>query len=127
METGFDNKKIGISLLIVDEKEITELNRKFRNKNKETDVLSFPLTENIHSGTGANKNKNDILELGDIFICLPVAKKNAIKDLVSLEKELVLLAVHGFLHLIGYDHQTLKDEEKMFPLQKKIVSKIYAH
>src|SRR3989338_9260125 len=82
---------VGVSVNLVDEAKIQELNLKYRNKDKVTDVLSFPMESE--------------LDLGDIFICLTVAKNQAKSENVSIERKLAQLLVHGFLHLLGYDHE----------------------
>lgn len=104
--------KSGLSLNLVSEGKIKELNIKHRNKDKVTDVLSFPMNE-----------KTDI---GDIFICLPFAKKEAKRENIDIELKLAQLTVHGFLHLVGYDHELSKrDSDKMFKLENKILNKIH--
>jgi len=82
-----------IVLAFVDDPEIRELNRKFRKKNKPTDVLSFPLNERGADGK---------FYLGDIIISIPTATAQAAG--LGLERELEYLAVHGFLHLLGFEH-----------------------
>ncbi|OGM95984.1 MAG: rRNA maturation RNase YbeY [Candidatus Yanofskybacteria bacterium RIFCSPHIGHO2_02_FULL_38_22b] len=105
------NKNISVSLNLVGEGKIKELNKKHMNKNKVTDVLSFPMEE---SG-----------DMGDIFICLPFAKKEAKSENVDIEMKLAQLTVHGFLHLAGYDHEKSEQEaEKMFKLENKILDKL---
>jgi len=117
-ELKIKDKKIEASLNLVGEAKIRELNKKYRGKDKITDVLSFPLEE-------SRLKKHAILPLGDIFICLPFAVKEAERQSISLKKELAWLTVHGFLHLLGYDHEKSKqDAEKMFKLEKKILSKL---
>lgn len=102
--------KLDASVTLVGEGKIQELNKKYRNKNKVTDVLSFPMD-----------SKSD---LGDIFICLPFAKKQAKSENISIERKLAQLTVHGFLHLLGYDHEKgEKDTQEMFNLENKILSK----
>ena len=110
-ETGFGDKKIGLSLNIVGKAKIQSLNRIHRNKNKPTDVLSFPLNEN---GISKYHAINAIMELGDIFICPVIAKE-----------KIEFLVVHGFLHLLGYDHEkSSQEKEKMFSLQERILKNI---
>lgn len=131
-ELKIKDKNVEVSLNLVGEAKIKELNKKYRSKDKVTDVLSFPLEE-------AGLQKYDILPLGDIFICLPFAvkaveerrRRNA-KDSsrgkrqsIGLEKELAWLTVHGFLHLLGYDHEkSANDKKKMFALENKILNKL---
>jgi len=118
---NIDKKKVEISVNLVGNDKIKILNKKHRNKNKVTDVLSFPLQEKLEIGNW----KLEILPLGDIFISLPFAKKEAKSENVSIDRKLVHLAVHGFLHLAGYDHERSENKaDKMFRLEKKILSKV---
>ncbi len=117
-ELKLKEKNIEVSLNLVGEAKIKELNKKYRNKNKITDVLSFPLEE-------VGFKKYGILPLGDIFICLPFAVKEAEMQNISLEKEMARLTVHGFLHLLGYDHEkSANEKKKMFALEAKILNKL---
>jgi len=112
---GLKTKKIELGLLLIGNKRIKKLNKKYRNKNKATDVLSFPLRDD-------SLKKYGIMPIGDIFISLPFAKTEANKFGVSLDDELRKLAVHGFLHLLGYDHEKSdKEGRKMLALQEKIL------
>lgn len=123
-ELEIKNKKTEISLNLVGEAKIKELNKKYRHKNKVTDVLSFPMSENIRSLPAYQLTSLQALDMGDIFICLSFAKKQAKSENVSIEKELARLTVHGFLHLLGYDHErSQKDEIEMFELENKILKK----
>ncbi len=92
-----------VNLVFVDTKTIRGLNRKFLKKDAPTDVLSFPLSERGADGR---------FYLGDIIISVPQAFKQSSSKKHSLEKELKLLAVHGFLHLLGYDHSAGIEEEE---------------
>ncbi|WP_298634482.1 rRNA maturation RNase YbeY, partial [uncultured Mobiluncus sp.] len=98
-----DQEKCEISLSFVDEGKIKELNREFRNIDKVTDVLSFPIEDFF------NEDRKTLLEkpylmLGDVVICIDVARKQA-KDLGhSFEREIMYLTCHSILHLLGYDH-----------------------
>ena len=134
-ELKIKDKNVEMSLNLVGEEKIKELNNKYRNKNEVTDVLSFPLLEWDPSpakrgdkGTLSEESrlkKHDILPLGDIFICLPFAVKEAKRQNISLEKELAWLSVHGFLHLSGYDHEKSSEEKKkMFDLENKILKEL---
>ena len=110
--------KVEISVNLTGETKIKNLNKKYRNKNTATNVLSFPLSTDV-------LKKYGILPLGDIFICLPVAKKEADGENISVENKLASLTVHGFLHLLGYDHETTaKDAQAMLDLERKILRKI---
>jgi len=124
-ELKLKDKNVEVSLNLVGETKIRGLNKKYRGKNEVTDVLSFPLEE-------TRLKKYDILPLGDIFICLPFAVKEAKRQDISLKKELAWLTVHGFLHLSGYDHpddevsgpRLKRRGEKMFALENKILKNL---
>ncbi len=92
-----------VTLAFVGEKAIRTLNRKFMKKDKPTDVLSFPLGEKAPDGR---------YYLGDIVVAVPVAARQARSKGHGLDRELRLLAIHGFLHLLGYDHFAGIEEEE---------------
>ncbi len=108
-------EKSTLTLLITNNTEMQKLNYSHRKINKPTDVLSFHLdkTEQI-------KNKY----LGDIVISYEKAKKQANEKHFPIESELLLLLVHGYLHLLGYDHKLKKDAKQMFALQNKLLLEI---
>lgn len=113
-----DNKKVELGLHLVLPEKSQELNKQYRNKDKPTDVLSFPLDEH-------GLEKYGILPLGDIFICLEVAQQQTSEMNIPLNQELARLVVHGILHLIGYDHElSLVEEKKMIDLQEEIVNSL---
>jgi probable rRNA maturation factor len=93
-----------VSLAIVGNAKIKELNKKYRRKNEVTDVLSF--------------------NYGEIFICLPQAKKQAKQLGHSLKKELAILLIHGLLHLAGYDDETMAGYDIMMKKQNEILLKL---
>ena len=107
-----------VSISIVDDERIQELNRDYRDKDRVTDVLSFALNEGEEYVT--MEGMPDIL--GDIVISLPAAKRQALAYGHSLEREIAFLSVHGFLHLTGYDHGNDEEEKKMFTRQEEILS-----
>src|SRR3989344_4230605 len=104
--------KLSVSVNLVGEKRIQELNKKYRNKNKPTDVMSFPIQNKSNFSISQFLSFYDI---GDIFICLSIAKNEAKRENITIEQKLAQLVVHGFLHLKGYEHEKSKREaEKMF-------------
>jgi len=106
---------IEFSIIIVDNKKIKEINKEYRSIDKETDVITFAL-EDEEWGF-----KSKIRVLGDIYISIDKAKEQAKEYNHSLKRELCFLGVHGFLHLLGYDHMNVEDEKKMFLKQKEIL------
>lgn len=114
-ELNLDKVEIGITL--TDNKTIQELNKQWRNKDKPTDVLSFPIDEK----PPAYRYRI----LGDIVISLPFAKKQAEEIGFTYKEEVLRLLTHGILHLLGYDHETSEEDAKiMFNLQDKIFEKV---
>lgn len=105
----------GVCVLITDAEEIRSLNRNYRKIDRVTDVLTFPAWE----GEAILCPKDEYL--GDIAICYERAQEQAEEYGHSLERELAFLAVHGALHLLGYDHMTTEDEKKMFSKQEEIL------
>ena len=106
-----------LSILIDTPERIRELNRSFRNVDTVTDVLTFPAWEGEISLAADGY-------LGDIMICYERAKEQAQEYGHSLERELSFLAVHGVLHLLGYDHMTEADEQRMRARQTLILESI---
>ncbi len=92
--------------------EVRGLNRKYRNIDHATDVLSFPLGEKLPEGFYA----------GDVLICVPIAEKQARQNSQSLEKELLLLLIHGLLHLQGLDHE--RDKGEMLAQQTRLFAEL---
>ena len=108
----FINKKVYLTLLLSNNKKIKILNKKFRNKNKHTDILSFPFSSKI-------ENLKEIY-LGDIIISFNYMNKP--KNLINKEfkKKTIKIFIHGFLHLLGYDHLKHKEFKKMIHEEQKI-------
>jgi len=92
-----------VALVFVDTRAIKKLNRQFLKKNSPTDVLSFPLGERSADGK---------FYFGDIIISVPQAFKQCFSEKHGLERELELLTIHGFLHLLGYEHLKGMEEEE---------------
>ena len=109
-----------ISLSIVTNEEIHEINKQFRGIDSPTDVLSFPMLT-YEEGEEADVNENGEIVLGDIIISIDRAKEQAEEYGHSLKRELAFLAVHSMLHLMGYDHMVKEEEEEMFRRQKEIL------
>jgi len=121
----YKNIHCEISISFVTPAEIAQLNKQYRNKDTPTDVLSFPNigATPIPASRKSNRNR-PALNLGDIVICTAVAKSQAQAYGHSLERELAFLTAHGFLHLIGYDHNTPQEEEAMITMQKELLDRV---
>jgi len=103
-----------LDILITDDLRMQKLNRQYRNRDKTTDVLSFP--------SGAPQVEGRPRHLGDIVISLPQAKRQALDIGHGVEPELRFLILHGTLHLLGYDHET--DDGQMIRLQSQLKTKL---
>ena len=112
----FINKKIYISLLLSNNNKIKKLNKKFRNKNIHTDVLSFPFQKN-------SKNLKE-LYLGDIIISFNHMNKPKNLNNSEFKKKVIKIFIHGFLHLLGFNHIKEKDYLKMFHEEQKIFNSV---
>lgn len=110
-----------LSVTFVTDEKIQEINKEYRHKDQPTDVISFALEEMVEDEVeiiGADLPRM----LGDIIISVETAKRQAAEYGHSIMRELGFLAVHGFLHLIGYDHMNESDEKKMFARQDEILN-----
>ena len=105
------------NVIIVDNNYIHKLNKEYRGVDRETDVISFALEDDD------TFNPEERI-LGDIYISIDKAKEQSESYGHSLERELCFLAVHGFLHLLGYDHMKKEDEKVMFSLQDEILNEM---
>ncbi len=101
-----DLPSVELSVALVDDTTIHELNRSYRHKNKPTDVLAFPMQED------ASKLRDGDL-LGDVIVSIETARKQAKERKRPLLDELTMLLAHGLLHLVGYDHKTDAEERVM--------------
>ena len=109
-------KNVTFNIILVDNDYIHKINKEYRNIDRETDVITFALED---EDTVLLPNSDRVL--GDIYISLDKAKSQSIEYGHSFERELCFLAVHGFYHLLGYDHQTKEEEEIMFKKQEEVL------
>ncbi len=112
----FPNKKITFTLLLSNNESIKKLNKNFRNKNKPTDILSFPFTKNIKI-----MKKTYI---GDIIISYNFVNKPKSQKINFFKKRLIKIFIHGFLHLLSFDHKKNKDYEKMLQEEELIYQSV---
>ena len=125
-EKEIENPKIYISIILTTPETIKKYNKEYRNIDKETDVLSFPMFEKEELSKIISSKEYQIEEvLGDIIISIERVKEQAIEYGPSFERELAYMIVHGFYHLMGYDHieeadklEMRKKEEEMLGLLK---------
>lgn len=108
-------EKCEFNIIIIDNERIREINREYRKIDKETDVISFALEDNM------DISYDDFRLLGDIYISIDRCYEQAMEYGHSREREICFLATHGILHLLGYDHMESEDEKEMFSLQNKLL------
>lgn len=102
-----------LTIRIVDEAEMMELNEKYRHKKGPTNVLAFPMEAPVETAI-----------LGDIVICAPITIKEAEEQNKLINAHFAHLTIHGVLHLLGYDHHTAKDRSKMEKLEVNLLDKL---
>ena len=107
--------KCEFNIIIVDNDRIHEINREYRDVDRETDVISFAMEDNM------DIEYENFRLLGDIYISIDKCYSQAEEYGHSRVREICFLATHGILHLLGYDHMNEEDEEKMFSLQNELL------
>jgi len=107
--------KCEFNIILVDNKRIHEINKEYRNVDRETDVISFAMEDEM------DVNYEDFRLLGDIYISVDKCYLQAEEYGHSRVREICFLATHGILHLLGYDHMNEEDEKKMFGLQNELL------
>ena len=112
----FVNKKVSLTLLLSNSKNIKKLNKSFRNKNKSTDILSFPFYEKIKITKKTY--------IGDIIINYNFIDKPKSQEPKHFKKKLTKIFIHGFLHLLGFDHTKNKDYKKMLKEEERIYQSV---
>ena len=120
LEFGMKKEKLkntSFNVIIVDNNYIHELNKNYRDIDRETDVITFALEDE-----DSVVLPDDIRILGDIYISIDKARAQAIEYGHSFEREICFLAVHGFYHLLGYDHMSKEEEKVMFGKQEEVLS-----
>lgn len=122
-EEKLNNLDFYLSITLTTNEEIKKLNKEYRNIDKETDVLSFPMFEKEEIDNIIKLGKKNLINevLGDIVISLNKVKEQAEEYGHSFERELSYMIVHGFYHIIGYDHIEEKDKIIMRPKEEKIL------
>lgn len=121
--------KMSVSVAFLNEKEIRRLNKESRDIDKVTDVLSYQYLDYLNPGEKVDVERAEyidvltgLVDLGEIYICRAVARSQAKSYGHSLKRETAFLALHGFLHLLGYNHDNEEDEREMFALQEKFLA-----
>ena len=112
----FIKKKVSLTILLSNNKNIKKLNKKFRNKNKSTDILSFPSEKKL------NIKKSPYI--GDIAVSYEFMNKPKVLSALEFKNKIAKIFIHGFLHLLDYDHIKLKDFKEMLTEEEKIYQTI---
>ena len=112
----FPNKKVSFTLMLSNNKNIKRLNKNFRNKNKPTDILSFPFNKKIKI--------SDKTYLGDIIISYNFMNKPKSQELKIFKKKVIKIFIHGFLHLLGYNHIKKNDFKKMIKEEELVYNSV---
>ena len=115
----FKKKSFSLSLQIINDNEISSINQKWMHKSGPTDVLSFPMISKEDNTKDLN-----FIELGDLFISLEIAFKQSLEFNHSIKREMLWLASHGFLHLLGWEHNDDNELNNMLNLQEYLISKL---
>ena len=126
-EKNIDVENVSISISAVDKETIHSINKEYRNVDRPTDVLSFPIFEREEINAMAtleNSKKVKEMELGDIIICIYVLQENAIEYKTCILREMLYMITHGVCHLLGYDHEIEEEKREMRALEEKILNKI---
>lgn len=118
-EEGIEQERAEVSLSFVSNKEIRDLNKRYREVDKVTDVLSFPQYEDLNE-----LPQEGVIPLGDVVICMARAEAQAEEFGHSLERELVYLFIHSICHLLGYDHMEEADRQEMREKEERIMSQL---
>ncbi len=115
----FEKKIFSLSLQIINNQEIASMNQKWMKKKGPTDVLSFPIiSHNYYS------NDLSLIELGDLFISLDMAFEQSLEYKHSIKREMLWLASHGFLHLLGWEHKDDNELNNMLNFQEYLISSL---
>ena len=119
------DSKMYINIILTTSKNIREYNKKYRNIDKETDVLSFPMFEKEELDKKTkNKDFKNLDILGDMIISIPKVEEQAKEYGHSFERELAYMVVHSFYHLMGYDHMIEEDKSVMRAKEENVLNKL---
>lgn len=119
-------KEVSMTMTLCGKTKIRTLNKQYRQKDYVTDVLSFPIYDNLRPDKKPRGRNLSQMDLGDLVICKEKALSQAREFEITYEQEVVHLAVHGFLHLIGFDHEiSVKEEKIMEAHESELVGQVY--
>ncbi len=124
-------RRCAVDVRFVGDRRIRSLNRRWRGKDLVTDVLSFPQLETADPSvsfpeiSSLSSSSNEEVLLGDLLLCVPQARRQAKRKGLSVREELAWMFTHGFLHLLGMDHQTDVDEQHMEAIERKTLAVVF--
>ena len=119
-----DKSNIYINIILTTPENIRKANREYRNIDKETDVLSFPMFEKDEINKIKKTKSEDFDVLGDIIISIDRVKEQAEEYGHSFERELAYMTIHGFYHLMGYDHMTEEEKKEMREKEENVLEQL---
>jgi len=117
-------EETGVAFVLVEEATMAELNEEHMGKEGPTDVLSFPIEAAVPGSPPRSAVGGPPIELGDIFICPAVVRRNAEQQGVPFDDELALMVVHGLLHLLGWDHESEPDARRMESRERELLLRV---
>ncbi len=120
--SGIDFSPVEVSVIIVDNRRIRQVNRKYRRVNRVTDVIAFPSVPGFPGKAGGECYKKNKIYGGDVFVSIERARSQAREFNHSLRMEMALLTAHGVLHLFGYDHIKKKDAVVMRKKEEELLN-----
>ncbi len=126
-EKNIHDENVSVSISAVDKETIRKINNEYRNVDRATDVLSFPIFEREEIDNFAlldEDKKVKEMELGDIIICIDVLQEHAVEYGTGILREMLYMITHGICHLLGYDHEIEEEKLQMRKLEEKILDKI---
>jgi len=108
-----------LSVLLTNDKKIQELNKKYRGQNQATDVLSFPQSE-------GEESEPNVHLMGDVVISMMTAKRQSVEHGLSFDEEIILLLIHGILHLLGFEHERSEEEANLMKIKtRELFNQVY--
>lgn len=123
-----ENANMYLNVILTNPENIRKANKEYRNIDKETDVLSFPMFEKYEIEAIISKSKEEELQinevLGDIIVSIPKVKEQAIEYGHSTTRELAYMIVHGFYHVMGYDHMNEEEKQVMREKEENVLNKL---
>ncbi len=118
---GFHLPNVYVGIGVVTEPEIQKLNSEFRNVDRKTDVLSFPIFSREELAEMKKSKNDEEMSLGDIVLCMDVIEEHSVEYGTGFNREMLYMIVHGICHLLGYDHEVEEEKREMRALEEKIL------